>query len=54
MALQRISDHEYEIPRSGAMRVPGRIVVSEKLAARQILDTFGSSAEGAEGLRPRC
>ena len=24
------------------------------LAARQILDTFGSSTEGAEGPRPRC
>jgi len=32
MALQQLSDHEWEIPRSGAMRVPGRVFASEKLA----------------------
>jgi len=31
MELERISDTEYELPRSGAMRVPGRVFASEKL-----------------------
>jgi tRNA-splicing ligase RtcB len=31
MALVRLSDVEWELPRSGAMRVPGRVFASEKL-----------------------
>jgi tRNA-splicing ligase RtcB len=31
MALVRISEVEWELPRSGAMRVPGRVFASEKL-----------------------
>jgi tRNA-splicing ligase RtcB len=31
MALVQVSECEYELPRSGAMRVPGRVFASEKL-----------------------
>src|SRR6185503_16680126 len=31
MSLVRITDSEWELPRSGAMRVPGRVFASEKL-----------------------
>src|SRR5262245_50589360 len=31
MALVQLSEHEWELPQSGAMRVPGRVFASEKL-----------------------
>src|SRR5262245_44743233 len=31
MAIERVAENEWELPRSGAMRVPGRVFASEKL-----------------------
>jgi len=38
MALTRLSEWEYELPRSGAMRVPGRVFASAKLMESLIDD----------------
>ncbi len=35
LPLKRISDHLYEIPQEGGMRVPGRIYATSKLLETQ-------------------